>query len=145
MMAAAALAALLTITPAAPVQHASQIPVSQQAFAACVGQRESHDNYRARRLESGSSAAGRFQFLDAQWRQGLAYMVAGRLQHFGMSHAQADRIRKQLQSAAINHWPAWAQDAAFAAALNGRGPWTGWRHWFLQGSKCNRLVPRWAR
>ncbi len=137
-MAEAVLAAAIALTPASAAHQAAHIPEPMQAFAACVSQRESHGNYRARGDES--SARGRWQFLDQQWRHGLAYMVADRLRHFGMSRKDSKVIRLHLQSVSIDKWPAFAQDAAFVAVLNARGPWSGWRHWYLPGSKCNRLV-----
>ena len=137
-MTEAVLAAAIALTPASAAHQAAHIPPSQQAFAACVSHRESHGNYRARGDES--SARGRWQFLDQQWRHGLAYMVADRLRHFGMSRTDSKVIRVHLQSVSIDKWPAFAQDAAFVAVLNARGPWSGWRHWYLPGSKCNRLA-----
>jgi hypothetical protein len=137
-MAEAVLAAAIALTPASAAHQAAHIPAPQQAFAACVSQRESHGNYKARGDES--SARGRWQFLDQQWRQGLAYMVADRLRHFGMSRTESKVIRLQLQSMSIDKWSPVYQDAAFVAVLNARGPWSGWRHWHLAGSKCNRLV-----
>ena len=147
-MAIAAAAALLALAPvpsASPMTHAAEIPASQQAFAACVSHRESHGNYRASRNEAGSSAAGRWQFLDKQWRHGLSFMVAERLREFGMSAKAADKVRRELQAKPISQWAPKYQDAAFLAALNARGPWSGWRHWYLAGSKCNALVPVGAR
>lgn len=137
-MAEAVLAAAIALTPTSAAHQAATIPAPQQAFAACVSHRESHGNYKARGDES--SARGRWQFLDQQWRHGLAYMVAERLRHFGMSRRESKRVRIYLQSVSIDRWPAYAQDAAFVAVLNARGPWSGWRHWYLPGSKCNRLA-----
>jgi hypothetical protein len=141
-MGAAVLAAALIVSPAtSPAEHAATIPTAQRAFAACVSHRESHGNYAAKRSEAGSSAAGKWQFLDKQWRRGLSYMVAERLRAFGMSAHDAAVIRRHLAATRIDTWAPAYQDAAFVAVLNARGPWTGWRHWFLAGSKCNRLVP----
>lgn len=137
-MAEAVLAAALTFTPLSAVQSAAQIPHSQQAFAACVSNRESHGNYRARGDES--SARGRWQFLDLQWRRGLSYMVAERLRSHGMSRAASKHVRIHLQSLSIDRWDPAYQDIAFIAVLNARGPWSGWRHWYLSGSRCNVLA-----
>ena len=136
-MAEAVLAAAIALTPMSAAQ-AAHIPPQQQAFASCVSDRESHGNYKARGDES--SARGRWQFLDRQWRHGLAYMVADRLHDFGMSSVAAKAVRIHLQSLSIDKWPAFAQDAAFVAVLNARGPWSGWRHWYLPGSRCNTLA-----
>ena len=149
-MAAAAIAALMALTPvssASPMTHAAEIPASQQAFASCVSHRESHGNYKASRNEAGSSAAGRWQFLDKQWRVngGLAWMVSARLRAFGMNAHESAVIRRHLAATRIDRWAPEYQDAAFVAALNARGPWSGWRHWYLAGSKCNALVPVGAR
>jgi hypothetical protein len=49
-----------------------------------------------------------------------------------------------LQAAPIQSWRGVYQDVGFAAALlapNGQG----WRHWSLPGSKCQGLVPGYAR
>lgn len=137
-MAEAVLAAAIALTPASAAHQAAHIPTTQQAFAACVSQRESHGNYKARGDES--SARGRWQFLDQQWRNGLAYMVAARLRHFGMSRPASKHVRIHLQSISIDRWDPAFQDIAFVAVLNARGPWSGWRHWYLAGSKCNSLV-----
>lgn len=142
-MAAAALAAAIALSPAATHETASaaaaQIPESQVAFAHCVSHRESRDNYQARGDQS--SARGRWQFLDLQWRHGLSFMVAERLVRFGMSKRDAKHVRVHLQSIPIDRWKPDYQDAAFVAALNANGNWSGWRHWYLNGSPCNRLVP----
>lgn len=145
-MAAAVLAAALTVSPATThpaVAAAANIPAAQEAFADCVSHRESRHNYRAQGDQS--SARGRWQFLDRQWRYGLAYMVADRLRDHGMPAQQARSIRVQLQGKSIDRWAPAYQDAAFLAALNAEGPWSGWRHWHLAGSPCNALVPAGAR
>ena len=134
-MAEAVLAAAIALTP---LSAAQAIPQDQQPFASCVSHRESRDNYKARGDES--SARGRWQFLDRQWRHGLSFMVAERLRDFGMSSAASKRVRIHLQSISIDRWDPAYQDIAFVAVLNARGPWSGWRHWYLAGSKCNSLV-----
>lgn len=137
-MAEAVLAAAIALTPVSAAHQAAHIPPKYQAFASCISARESHGNYKARGDES--SAQGRWQFLDKQWRHGLAFMVADRLHHFGMSLHESKRVRIHLQSLSIDKWPAYAQDAAFVAVISARGPWSGWRHWYLPGSKCNTLA-----
>ena len=139
-MAAVALTAALLVSPAStdPAASAAVIPASQQAFAECVSWRESRDNYKAR--GSDSSSAGRFQFLDRPWRNGLSYMVAARLREFGMSGPDSKAVRIHLQATHIAAWEPNYQDAAFVAVLNARGPWSGWKHWYLAGSRCNALV-----
>ena len=139
-MGAVVLAAALLAAPASndPAASAAVIPASQQAFAECVSHRESRDNYKAR--GSDSSSAGRWQFLDRPWRNGLSYMVAARLREFGMTSPASKAVRIHLQATHIAAWEPAYQDAAFVAVLNARGPWSGWKHWYLSGSRCNALV-----
>ena len=134
----ALMAALLASPVTDPAASAAAIPASQRAFADCVSHRESRDNYEAR--GSDSSSAGRWQFLDRPWRNGLSYMVAARLREFGMSGTDSKAVRIRLQATHIAAWEPAYQDAAFVAVLNARGPWSGWRHWFLAGSRCNSLA-----
>jgi len=139
-MGAVVLAAALLVAPASTDAAASAavIPASQQAFAECVSQRESHGNYKAR--GSDSSSAGRWQFLDLQWRRGLSYMVAARLRDHGMTGRASKAVRIHLQATHIANWEPNYQDAAFISVLNARGPWSGWKHWYLAGSRCNALA-----
>lgn len=135
-----------------PEQAASRVPADQRAFAACVLDRESggtlgdpKSGLRAR--NASSSASGRWQFLDRQWRVngGLEWMVAERLATHGMPAKAARKVRIRLGRTPIHRWPSWAQDAGFVAALNADGKWSGWRHWYQAGSRCNGYVPGWAR
>lgn len=115
---------------------ASQIPKRWQKFAACVSHRESHGNYRAK--NRSSSASGRWQFLDRQWRRGLSYMVRDRLIEHGTPKAHANSIQRKLAKTPIQKWAPWAQDAGFVAVItsdDGRG----WMHW-SNGGKCDRLA-----
>lgn len=138
-MAAAVLAAALLATPVTgPAASAAVIPAEQRAFADCVSHRESRGNYAAR--GSDSSSAGRWQFLDRPWRSGLAYMVAARLRDHGMTGRASKAVRIRLQATHIAAWEPVYQDAGFVAVLNARGPWSGWKHWYLAGSRCNALV-----
>jgi hypothetical protein len=138
-MGAVVLAAALLASPVTdPAASAAVIPASQQAFAECVSHRESRDNYKAR--GSDSSSAGRWQFLDRPWRNGLSYMVAARLREFGMTGPASRAVRIHLQATHIAAWEPAYQDAAFVAVVNARGPWSGWKHWYLSGSRCNALV-----
>jgi hypothetical protein len=137
-MSAAVLAAALTLSPMTIAHNAAVVPKDQAAFAHCVAQRESHGNYRAR--GDHSSARGKYQFLDASWRRGLAYMTEKRLKSFGMKTTDAKRIRLELQSKSIDRWTPVFQDVAFLAALNARGKWSGAHHWFSHNSPCNRLA-----
>ncbi|MFM8155415.1 MAG: hypothetical protein ACKOAF_04970 [Actinomycetes bacterium] len=118
---------------------AARVPTSQYDFTRCVSYRESRGHATARG-EHGS-AAGRFQFIDRKWRHGLAHMVAMRLHRFGLNRSDALAVRGQLRAIPIWRWDATLQTVGFLAVLNADGPWSGWSHWFLPGSRCNRLVP----
>lgn len=120
------------------IDRAADIPASQEVFAACVSHRESRDNPRS--TNNLSSAAGKWQFLQSKWGHGLPYMVANRLREFNMPHLQAKEIRIKLSSTPIHHWDEDLQDVAFLAVMNFEGAWSGWRHWYITGSRCNVLV-----
>ena len=117
---------------------ASQIPAHQKAFAECVSLQESRGNYKA--IGDNTNARGRWQFLDNEWRRGLSYMVADRLVTYGMSKTEAKDLRKDLQKHSIDTWKPVYQDVGFVAALNARGPWTGWKHWAVD-RKCLKFIP----
>ena len=117
---------------------AGQLEPEQRPFAACVAKRESGGRPDAR--NPTSSAQGKYQWLDRSWRRGLAHMTAWRLKDFGMPHRDALRLREWLRDRPIAEWPEPVQDVAFAATLNARGDWSGWRHWYLAGSPCNSLA-----
>lgn len=138
MIEALALASTLLLARADVVDAAAVIPAAQQPFARCVADRESNGNPKAR--NRSSSAMGKYQWLDTPWRHGLAHMTAWRLKDFGLTRRQATEVRSWLRSRPITHWPENVQDVAFIATLNARGPWSGWRHWYLSGSRCNTLV-----
>lgn len=138
MITEAALAAALLITPTSATERAAELPAAQEQYRECVAKRESHHNPQARNRTS--SASGKYQFLDSQWRHGLAYMVAAELRDHG--HPEPRAVRKELQRKPIHTWPEAYQDVAFAAVLNAEGPWSGAKHWRLVGSYCDRLVKR---
>lgn len=117
---------------------AARVPKDQIAYAECVSYHESRGNYKA--IGDSSSARGRWQFLDKQWRHGLSYMVANRLVEFGMPKSKSKKLVKNLQSISIDNWQPIYQDVAFVAALNAKYKWSGWTHWAVN-SKCNQLVP----
>lgn len=150
MIADAALAVALLVAPmdaepvrprmaASIVQAASWLPRAQDAFRRCVVARESGGDPRAR--NRASSASGKYQYLDRQWRRGLSFQVRDRLVAFGMPTAQGRELRAWLAARPIWAWPERYQDVGFAATLNYRAPWSGWRHW-AYGDRCDRLVPR---
>lgn len=122
---------------------ASLIPRAWRPFAECVSKRESHHNYRAR--NRSSSASGRWQFLDLQWRVngGIEWIVSRQLKRAGVAWSARKPIVKYLDATPIYRWPEWAQDAAFVGVVTERR--TGWRHWSLPGHRCQSLVPGFAR
>lgn len=138
MIAEIALIATLSINPSQIIEQAATTPPAQQPFRDCVAKRESNGNYLARNRTS--SAAGKYQFLDYSWRQGLAHMVSKRLTDYGMPPAITTRIRTELRKNNIAKWHPQYQEIAFVAVLNADGPWSGWRHWYYNNSPCNRLV-----
>jgi hypothetical protein len=117
---------------------AARIPSEQTAFAKCISHYESRGDYKA--TSPHSSASGKWQFLDKQWRRGLSFMVANRLVDYGMPAWQRKPLIKRLQSKPIESWSPIHQDIGFVAALNAREPWSGWRHWQIN-EDCVRLVP----
>ena len=132
------------ILSATPYMGAAQIPHDWHTFAECVLDRESgatldDPTSGLRAKNPRSSASGRWQFLDNAWRHGLAHMVAERLHDHGMPWREAKAERKKLRAKPIRYWPAWAQDAGFAAVIDTPN---GWKHWHLPGSPCNTLRAR---
>ena len=117
------------------VATAGRIPTEWEPFRDCVVNRESHGNPRAQ--NPISSAQGKYQFLDNQWRVGAGWNVYSRLRDAGMPRPQARRILAKLHVTPIKYWREEYQDAAFAfVILIPRG----WRHW-SGGNGCNNLVP----
>ena len=117
------------------VAAASEIPAQWKPFAECVSNRESHGNPRAQ--NPVSTAQGKWQFLDGQWRHGAGWNVYSRLRDSGMGRSQARRILTKLHATPIKHWREEYQDAAFVYVILTPG---GWRHWH-GGHGCNTLVP----
>ena len=126
--------------------QARDIPRKWEAFTLCISERESgfgrtddtSKSYRA--ANPTSSAQGRYQFLDRQWRHGAGWNVWKRLIRFGYDRATAKVVLKKLHDTPIKRWKPIYQDIAFAEALlSGKGQ--GWKHWYLAGSRCNGLVP----
>lgn len=124
-----------TFHPARALSAAAQIPTRWKPFAECVANRESHNNPRAQ--NPVSSAQGKYQFLDKEWRNGAGWNVYHRLRNAGMPRATAVPILKKLHATPIKRWREEYQDAAFAFVILVPG---GWRHW-TGGHGCNSLVP----
>lgn len=133
-------ALLAGVIATGPTSQVGQIPPPWEAFAHCVSARESGHRYHARN-RGGSTAQGRWQFLDRAWRiqGGIEWIVSRQLKKAGMAWSQRKQWVIKLDDTPIYRWPAWAQDAAFVGVVTERPD--GWRHWHLSGSKCNRLVP----
>ena len=141
------ISAALLITPAqaveartvAAVSQAAVIPAEWQEFQECVADRESSGSYTAQ--NPTSSAQGKYQFLDNNWREGGAWNVYKRLIKHGATRKEANRIRLVLREAPIKTWRPKYQEILFAEVLlSGEGK--GWAHWYLAGSRCNRLAVR---
>ena len=121
--------------PARIVAMAGRIPAAWEPFRACVVARESNGDPQAE--NRASSAQGKYQFLDRQWRHGAAWNVYHRMRAYGMPRLQARLILARLHSTPIKRWAEPYQDIAFASVI--LIP-RGWRHW--AGSHgCNTLVP----
>ena len=89
----------------------------------CIMRRESRYNYRA--TNSSSSAAGAYQFLDSQWRDGLVWMMLDE----GGNKSQI----KSLRNKPINKWSRYYKDRAFFTAWrHGKGA----KHWYHDGIRC---------
>ena len=116
---------------AAVIRQASTIPTRWRPFALCVSDRESGGSYTARNT-SGSSAQGRWQFLDRSWRHGLSFMVKDRLIRFGLPRPAAREVRRWLGAHEIAAWPGPYQDAGFVEVVERGGAY----HWRLAGSRC---------
>ena len=112
------------IAQARIVATAGRIPAAWEPFRACVVNRESHGNPRAQ--NPVSSAQGKYQFLDNNWRHGAGWNVYSRLRDAGMPRPQARRILAKLHVTPIKRWREEYQDAAFAFVI--LVP-RGWRHW----------------
>jgi len=117
-------------THASVIREAAKVPAKHRSFASCVLDRESGGTLD--RIQSGvgaknpnSTASGRWQFLDSQWREGLSFMVRDRLVQFGMPEQEARLIRVSLSKRPINEWHGYWQDIGFNEVVE-RG---GEHHW----------------
>ncbi len=110
---------------------------SQESFRKCVMFRESRNTYGSRNKHT-STAAGAYQFLDSQWRNGLSHMIYPELKKdYGKKIAK--KVRTKLQKTPINKWSREMQDRAFFTALNYENKWSGRHHWneTVPGTTCN--------
>lgn len=131
-------------THGSAVREAARFPQSLLAFAQCVAFRESGvtnlENRQSREdaQNGGSSAAGRWQMLDASgWRNGLSWLVFKRIVKFGVPRAEAHRVRTYLRATPIHKVDGFWQDIAFIQSVE-EGGWANWRN----GDRCDRLAPR---
>lgn len=109
---------------------------SQEKYRRCVAKRESNFNPKAQNPRS--SAQGTYQFLDSQWRRGLAHDVTVAIRDEGV---KTPGLKAHLRSKPIKKWDPILQDVAFTVVLNADGKrWSGARHWYYPGSPCNRHV-----
>jgi len=130
----------------AAARSAREVPEAWQRFTLCISERESgygndedvSKSYRAK--NPTSSASGRYQFMDGSWRHGGAWNVWKRLIRHGYSRATAAYVRERLMATPIRYWKPVYQDVLYAEVITSNEG-KGWRHWFLAGSSCNRLVP----
>lgn len=119
------------------ITAAADTPAGWEPFQRCVAERESHGNYQAQ--NPTSTAQGKYQFLDASWREGGAWNVWKSLIAHGASKREANRIRKVLSHAPIKTWRPYYQEILFNYVVTSNEG-SGWRHWYLNGSPCNRLA-----
>lgn len=122
------------------IESAARVPKKWRPFARCVLDRESGGTLERKNSGEGarnprSSASGRWQFLDNNWRSGLAHMVRERLVDHGMPKSHAKEVRMELKSKPINKWDGHWQDIGFVAVIQEGG----WYHW--RGHSCNGLRP----
>lgn len=101
-----------------------------EPFRKCVAWRESRNTPTA---VSRGNHQGLYQFTDAL-ADGAAWM---------MMKDPLDPIDRQqrlvLQRTPMREWSRYWQARAFWTILNWLGPNSGAKHWFLSGSRCNRL------
>jgi hypothetical protein len=112
------------------VRKAATFPPSIRSFAACVIHRESKGTLDQRQSGSGarngsSSAQGRWQFLNNDWQHSLPWHVRDRLVQFGMSKAEANKVRRYLDRREIATWDGLWQDIGFIETMERGGKF----HW----------------
>lgn len=93
---------------------------AERAFLACVAERESRGNPRAKNRTS--SAAGLYQMISGTWR-GNAKWARWKGTYPARGIPTADKA------------PAWIQHLVALHSIR-RG---GWAHWYYAGSPCNAL------
>ena len=81
------------------IAAAASVPNPWIKFSKCVLDRESGGTLTRKNSGEGaknprSSASGRWQFLDSQWRHGGSFMVKDRLVRFGVPKSHARDVRE---------------------------------------------------
>lgn len=115
---------------------AMRVDVSTSAFMRCVSHRESRGKPTA--VSSSGRHRGKYQVTPAM-AVGMSWHVLPWLRTW---RTDAAEYAAKLRHTPMNHWPEAVQDAAFVLTLHHNGHrWVGWRHWYLAGSACNKLVP----
>lgn len=118
---------------------AADIPRKWKDFQHCVSARESGHSYRAQN-RNGSSAQGKYQFLDNKWRHGGGWNVYKSLVKHGYDKPTAKRLLARLHALPIKRWKPIYQEILFSYVITSKEG-MGWRHWYLAGSPCNGKVP----
>ncbi len=116
---------------ATTVQRAATFPPAIIPKASCVIYRESKGNLVERQSgvqarNPGSSAQGRWQFINNDWQHSLPWHVRDRLVQFGMPLEEANKVRRYLDKRPIYQWNGWWQDIGFIETVVDRD---GWHHW----------------
>ena len=129
------LAAVVTMAgkQTVPVVH---VDAATSAFMKCVAHRESRG--RATAVSRSGKHRGKYQVTPAM-AVGMSWHVLPWLRTW---RSDAGRYAAKLRHTPMNKWPERVQDAAFVLTLHHDGVrWSGWQHWYLAGSRCNKLVP----
>lgn len=123
------IAATGMVIPVVPVDGPTQ------AFMSCVSHRESRGIATA--VSATGNHRGKYQVTDAM-AVGMSWNILPWLKTW---HPNAAKYAEMLRKTPANKWPERVQDAAFVFTLHHTGKWSEWQHWYLAGSRCNRLVP----
>lgn len=129
------LAAVVTMTgqQSVPVVHMDAVT---SAFQRCVANRESRGKPDA--VSHTGKHRGKYQ-VTPDMAVGMSWHVLPWLKTW---RSDAGRYAAKLRHTPMNKWPERVQDAAFVLTLHHDGHrWSGWQHWYLPGSRCNKLVP----
>lgn len=104
----------------------------QESFRRCVADREGSFTYMVIG-GGGDQYHGTYQFHNANWRDGLVWMMLAE------SKRTDDGLREKLKTLfqrPIHKWSRYFQDRAFYTALNVRGKWAGAHHWNGGNYRC---------